>query len=190
MSRWFLVSFIGAMLASGTAFQNTPTPQSLDPARPYEDAEAYKVYSVLLANSDRPLLIFQETGGDMGCLDSVRAHDKQAASAFDDYVKVNERVWMLQDKFSFKKPHKLVDSADTKAMYEEQEKEATRLGYRAGSGYFILSAVGFNADKTIAVVNVYYHCGGMCGDGHLRVLRKTDGIWTETIEGQVCVVNS
>src|SRR5882672_2528443 len=152
MSRWFLVSFIGAMLASGTVFQDAPTSQLPNPARPYEDAEAYKVYSALLANSDRPLLIFQETGEDMGCLDAVRAHDKQAASALDDYVKVNERGWMLQDKFSFKKPHKLIGPADTKAMYEEQEKEADRLGYRAGSGYFVLSAVGFNADKTIAVV--------------------------------------
>jgi len=190
MSRWFIVSFIGAMLASGTVFQNAPASPPPNPAQRYEDAEAYKVYSAALANSDKPMLIQLETWADIRCLNSVRAADKQAASAFDDYVKVNETKWVLQNKFNFPKPPKLVGPEEIRAMFVEQEKEYQKGGPVTQRGYFILSAVGFNAEKTIAVVNIYYTCGGLCSDGFLTVLRKTDGIWTETIEDQVCVVNS
>jgi hypothetical protein len=40
-----------------------------------------------------------------------------------------------------------------------------------------LSAVGFNADETIAVVFIGYHCGEECRGGEFRALEKKTGKW-------------
>jgi hypothetical protein len=154
--------------------------------QPDEDAEAYKVYSALLAETRKPLFVRYDTVGYSGCLSSVRDKDKSAASAFDDYLKVNLTRYALQNKFSLPKPPKLIGPREIKAMYEERQKERQTRGFFAMPGYFVFSAVGFNANRTIAVVNIYYVCGGLCGEGHLAVLRKFDGVWKETKEDRGC----
>jgi len=152
---------------------------------PYEDAEAYKVYSALLPQSDLPLLIRKDTiVGEKYCLLSVRAIDKSAASAFDDYEKVNLTSWTLQDKFSLPKLPTLVTTDDLRAMDEEDQRTGReKPGSSRTRPHFVLSAVGFNADKTIAAVWIHYYHGG----GHLAVLRKTDGMWKEVKEDKVCI---
>jgi hypothetical protein len=165
--------------------------QQLQKPFPYEDAEAYKVYSALLPQSDLPLLILNDTIGEKTCLSSVRAVDKSAASAFDDYEKVNLTSWKLQDKFSLPKLPKLVSNDDIRTMDEEDRRTGReKPGSSRTQPHFILSAVGFNADKTIAVVWIYYACGGLCGNGRLAVLRKADGAWKETKEDPACIIMS
>lgn len=44
---------------------------------------------------------------------------------------------------------------------------------------FHVSAVGFNRDRTRALVYVGHHCGMLCGGGRYHVLVKTDGRWQE-----------
>jgi hypothetical protein len=44
-------------------------------------------------------------------------------------------------------------------------------------GWIELSAIGFNADKTVAVVYMGHLCGGLCGGGQFHVLQKKDGKW-------------
>jgi len=44
-------------------------------------------------------------------------------------------------------------------------------------GWIELSAVGFNHDKTVAIVYIGHHCGRLCGGGGFRVLRKAEGKW-------------
>jgi hypothetical protein len=43
-----------------------------------------------------------------------------------------------------------------------------------------MSAVGFDADQTRALVYMENHCGSLCGDGATRFLRKEDGRWRLT----------
>ncbi len=47
--------------------------------------------------------------------------------------------------------------------------------YPDSGGYNELSAVGFNSDKTVAVVYVAHFCGGLCGGGGFHVLEKKEG---------------
>ena len=54
----------------------------------------------------------------------------------------------------------------------------------AGSGYIQVSAVGFDAAKTRAMVFVTYECGGLCGGGNLYLLEKVNGSWREA--AKVC----
>ena len=47
------------------------------------------------------------------------------------------------------------------------------------SGYIQVSAVGFDAAKTRAMVFIAYECGGLCGGGNLYLLEKVSGSWRE-----------
>jgi hypothetical protein len=56
-------------------------------------------------------------------------------------------------------------------------------------GYFVMSTVGFNRDKTLAVVYTGSTCGGLCGRWALHLLQKIDGKW-KTVSGVRCVTVS
>jgi hypothetical protein len=49
--------------------------------------------------------------------------------------------------------------------------------YPDSGGFVDLSAVGFNADKTVAIVSKGRWCGSLCGEGAYQVLQKIDGNW-------------
>ena len=44
-------------------------------------------------------------------------------------------------------------------------------------GYFVISHVGLNLDKTEALVYVDHFCGGLCGSGDYVLMRKVGGVW-------------
>ena len=53
-----------------------------------------------------------------------------------------------------------------------------------------VSAVGFNLDKTVAIVAAESDCGPLCGSGGMSFLRKVDGAWHEfKPSGTICIVN-
>lgn len=44
-------------------------------------------------------------------------------------------------------------------------------------GWIELSAVGFSADKSIAIVYMGHHYGNLGGKGEFHVLQKRGGVW-------------
>jgi hypothetical protein len=44
-------------------------------------------------------------------------------------------------------------------------------------GYFVVSHVGLNLEKTEALVYVDHFCGGLCGEGEYVLMRKVNGVW-------------
>jgi hypothetical protein len=44
-------------------------------------------------------------------------------------------------------------------------------------GYFVVSHVGLNLNKTEALLYSDYFCGGLCGGGSYVLMRKVDGVW-------------
>jgi hypothetical protein len=44
-------------------------------------------------------------------------------------------------------------------------------------GYFVVSHVGLNLNKTEALLYVDHFCGGLCGSGDYVLMRKVDGVW-------------
>ena len=62
--------------------------------------------------------------------------------------------------------------------YELASKDDLSLQQNPDTGGLIeVSAVGFNGDKTVAVVYMGHHCGGLCGGGAIHVLLKSLGRW-------------
>jgi hypothetical protein len=194
MSRKILLpSILFLILSQSALFAQT------DKLPKYEDATAYEVYSAILTypeatqlSKSNKLVIRRETLRNFGAfLDNdepskicLRPDDESAktiGTALDDFVKVNKTKWQLQEKFRLEIPYKLVDSATIISIinpFTEKEdwKEFYKL-YPDSNGFVDLSAVGFNADKTVAVVSKGRWCGGLCGEGEYYVLQKKEGKW-------------
>ena len=54
-----------------------------------------------------------------------------------------------------------------------------REAFPQSRGYLILSAVGFNADKTLALVYVEHRCRGLCAAARYYILEKRKAHWTQ-----------
>jgi hypothetical protein len=150
--------------------------------KPYDVAEAYQVYSAIIPEvSPNP-----ETNTWFISIDTLptgRSLDDQAReqwkqtrgsdTALDDYFKVNRKIWLLQRKFTLPKPYELVTSDEIKAMFPRH--------FRGNFGelWLELSAVGFNADKSLAVVYMSHVCTTQCccAEGTSYVLQKQNGKW-------------
>jgi len=157
--------------------------QDAGPARRYENTEAYRVYNFLLPREEsyaftkQTLLIGQETMQDFdairGCLTS------EAQSKFEDAIadfnNIAKTKWLLQPRFQIGKPHKLVGQDIPSSLPEAQ-----------GEGPYVeMSAVGFNHDKTRAIVFISSMCGRLCGSSSFHLLEKTDANWKE-VPGVIC----
>jgi len=151
---------------------------------PYEDADAYEVYSAILpsewplhAANAKALIIQSETRTYKMCLRPDKEWENIVGPAISDYQKMNDKHWLLQRKFSIEVPYKLVSSDELKSVFERGSWENFYKEYPASGGVIELSAVGFNADKTIAVVYVAHLCGILCGGGGFQVCQKKMGRW-------------
>jgi hypothetical protein len=78
----------------------------------------------------------------------------------------NKEVWALERAFHIDLPYELTSKDD---LATQQERNT--------GGLVEVSAVGFNADKTVAIVYVGHHCGLLCGGGAVHVLLKKQGRW-------------
>lgn len=169
----------------------------------YTDSDAYEVYSVLLgkelplSGSKAKLVIEVETtdyprigGSQSDCLIPAESEKTMYEPVIAAYREANKKKWLLQPKFAPSIPYQLVSAATVKEIFAKKGVGGWKDFYKKypnSGGVTSLSAVGFNSDKTIAIVYMGNSCGGLCGFGRYHVLKKANGIWTE-IEwhGAIC----
>lgn len=91
---------------------------------------------------------------------------------------------MLHSGFQISKPTRLVTREELDAAFKSPPAstmgdgwEGFRLHFLESAGYLILSGVGFNADRTIALVYMEHRCGGLCGAARYYILQKRNGRW-------------
>jgi len=157
----------------------TPASSSLKPA--YEIADAYDVYAAVLPKDwmlygkpAKQLIVQQETYPAKMCLEPEPESGKLIGEAIEDYKKQNERMWFLQRKFKTDKPYVVLSS---EAFMGKNQGRWEMPAFPDSGGYFLLSAVGFNSQRTVAVVWVEQRCGRLCGKGEFHVLQKTQNEW-------------
>lgn len=192
-----LAVFLGLVfVATNVLGQESSLPQ------PYTDKDAYQIYEKLIPNEETwgsgTKVIEQETiQGQMGsmdlesCVSPEVMHDFQDAIA--NFKNANSRQWLLQRQFELPGPYELVNSDTIKATFQagEQNKgkdappldagwKAFAARYPGSGGIIVLSAVGFNKDKTRAVVYTGASCGPLCGAWSFHLFKKVNGNWTET----------
>ena len=176
----------------------TPTYQ---PAakEPYEVAEAYEVYSVVLPHEESygfakgTLVIQQDTiqkQEALGpCLTAEAAN--RFKDAISDFDRLESKSWLLQRKFDFAKPYILVDSSTIDRLFQCGPKVGIAFykRYPESGGYLTMSPVGFNTDKTQAIVYIASSCGSLCGRCGFHLLERVQGNWKEA-PGVSCLMVS
>lgn len=169
-----------------------------------EEKDSYEIYSFLL-RKEMPQqwnisawAISQETrtfpfdGEPNGrspaaCLEPSPDQKSIYLPLIEDYVAKNKNKLILKPKFDLPK-FALVDDVVTKAIQERRIRSASGVSANSGDAaklvfplnavvIFDVSAVGFNADRTRALVYVGHNCGGLCGGGTYHLLVKKDGHW-------------
>lgn len=157
-------------------------------AEAYTDADAYEVYNAILtsrrhvenANMSANATVFvipSLTQSEKMCLEPDKESQKIIGSAISDYVKKNEKSWLLQPLLNGELNYQLIAPEEYGAASWERgwiEYYKKHPGY---VNWIELSAVGFNEDKTVAVVYLRHMCGMLCGDGNFHVLQKKEGKW-------------
>jgi len=155
---------------------------------PVEEKEFYEIYSLLLKwqmafvaemhpgksitsitwfikRETQPLEDLARDKSDMEiCLRGL-SQDKRAIyqPLIDDYINKNKKILILERKFDLprytltEQTHALLPISDAVVLD--------------------VSAVGFNRDRTRALVSLQYWCGGICGEAGYYFLVKKDGRW-------------
>ncbi len=109
--------------------------------------------------------------------------------AISNYVEINKNARLIEKAFPMDQPFELIFAAELKGIFGQGVGgwQAFYNRYPNSGGWIELSAVGFNADKTVAVVYTAHHCGMLCGSGEFKVLEKKEGKWQPlTWQGSRC----
>jgi hypothetical protein len=155
-----------------------------DQTKPYEDQEAYEVYSSIIpsewplrAARAKTLIMQNETKGFQMCLRPEKEWEEKVGPAISDYVRLNREPLLLQRKINVEVPYQLIMADELRSAMQTADWEGFYQRYPNSGGWIELSAVGFNATKTVAVVYMGHHCGSLCGGGGFHVLEKKNGQW-------------
>jgi hypothetical protein len=171
--------------------------QSSVSAKTYDVEDAYQIYSLLLPHEESysfakgTLIIQEETelmrDGSEPCVTPEAASRFKEAIA--DYKRLNTRPWLLQRQFQIEKSYEIVSSETIGIVFRSGGWDGFPKRYPESAGYIIMSAVGFNKEKTLAVVYSGSSCGSLCGSWRFHLLAKIDGYWKE-VTGVTCTTVS
>jgi hypothetical protein len=187
-----------AVIAVALQTRANPNPPISAPQK-YSDPDACDVYSAVLPmdewywQNSKTLLIVQEIppsewpiGSPKGALQGTAEFSKAFAGVFKAFEAANQQEMLLECDFTIQKSYKMVSKAELHAAFRHLPPNAVTDGWEGfrdsfpdSSGYLILSGVGFNSDKTIALVYVEHRCGNMCGGSRYYILEKRNGQWAK-----------
>jgi hypothetical protein len=174
----------------------TGTPAKKKPAV-YDDADGYAVLSFLLGGTTadthgaaiRVNAITKVEGADSittlrKCVTSIPNAFQEAA---DDYVQKSKSPYLLQNKFALATPPVIVKNARTRGSdMKHPPRTDEEILKKITSGTIFLLAVGFDHNKTHAIVFEDYICGSLCGWGTYHFLVKSSDGWKEEKGIRMC----
>lgn len=170
-----MMALVSPLIASA---QNTP--------ETYREREAYEIYASLLPAQwpvteahTQKMIIRAETGSYEMCLKPEGESIAIVGPAIANFLEVNKRSWLLERAIPMALAYEFVFEKELDAIFANGPAgwKAFYEKFPDSGGYNEVSAVGFNADKTVAVVYVAHSCGGLCGGGTFHVLQKKEGKW-------------
>jgi hypothetical protein len=120
--------------------------------------------------------------------------DREAANKFKEChfrsCLLESKSWLLQ-RIDFAKPYTLVDSSTIDRLFRHGPEgwDSFYKRYPESGGYLTLSPVGFNKDKTQAIVYIASSCGSLCRRWGFHLLERVQGNWKEVL-GVSCLMVS
>lgn len=162
-------------------------------AKIYDVEDAYQIYSLLLPQEESygfakgTLIIQEETVSERvashPCVTPEAA--RRFKDAIADYHRLNKEPGLLKRQFQIEKPYEVVSSDAIWALLKDGGWDTFYKRYPHSGGYVIMSAVGFNKEKTRAIVYTGSSCGAQCGRWSFHLLEKIDDNWKE-VAGVSC----
>ncbi len=165
------------------------------------DAEDYAVYSAILttlyAKSSPNLLVIDKDVA--GCvrseknaegalawqksLDALpRKMTNLSAATVVDFKRKLQSCQQLNTEFSISTKVILFEQQVRKTIFSGQNAQQAwqkfNLKFPGANGYINFSNVGFNADRSQALVDTYRKCGQKCGAEQIVLLSKVNGKWS------------
>lgn len=188
------VIFLGCRRSGDSTARRSPQPR--EDARPplsstNDGKDVYAVYDALLGGpssddspaSGEPIAIEDRTHVESLCSlgPAVTLLDRGLRSAAEDFAAQDSRPWPLQvDELRLGRKVESMSSKEIDDIFSAEGPsgwERFRKEYPDVHGYVELSAVGFNADRSFALVYSAVHCGPLCGAGGFVTLAKKKGVW-------------
>lgn len=183
----------GRIFSSAKQFSQSQS-SSREQRRGIEDEE-YAVYSALInentgdENINRPLVIKDKPSAWVGSLeeekstfyeDLLKSSSILSSETVDDLRAKNEETHTFKRRFDIKRKYILVSEKEIDDIFKKGGGwwEEFYRRYPETRGFATFSRVGFNDDKTQALVYQAHSCGGLCGGGAYVLLVKINGVWT------------
>jgi hypothetical protein len=162
------------------------------------DAEEYAVISAAIngrhgqeeekESSERVILIKDMTEPWMGFegdperfVAELKESSKELSDeTIQDYKAKNQQSHKLAARLDVKVHYVLVDADEINGFFKEKGPggwEDFYKKYPKSGGFTTFSRVGFNADRTQALVYQSHSCGGLCGGGSCLLFVKKDATW-------------
>lgn len=149
------------------------------------DVEEYSVYSVVLSDDGyidaktRQVVIRNHTlpGFTGGPIQS--GIHSLSRETIDDYESKNKSTTPLKAELNLKVRYTLISDEEVDKIFHDPAAgwETFFSKFPGSKGLINLSRVGFNSDRTQAIVHVGIGCGGTCGDTQVIFLRKDNNQW-------------
>lgn len=156
--------------------------------KPVDDSESYAVYSALLPDAAmrqmrRTMIVIQAEGTtNSGCWPSGPPIETEWRSVLESLRAENAHARTILPGFTLSVPYIVLPKADIMAMFTGPLGDWRPFynRYPDSAGYLGLSAVGFDTDRTKAIVYIGHSYGGWGGEDSYHLLRKSAGRWQET----------
>jgi len=191
---FLLAAIMVVLLPTGKPSQRKT---AISQATRQEDKEVYEVYAAVLPmdswywENSKVILILGDIpprewpiGSPREALNGDARFIESFEPIFASFEAANKTAMMLHSDLQLSKPTRLVTRAELDAAFETPSGtnvgdgwEGFRHHFPDSAGYLILSGVGFNADRTIALVYEEHRCGGLCGAARYYILQKRNGRW-------------
>lgn len=182
---WFSIVTTAALISiscvSSVVAQNAP------------DSDEYSVYAALLqqefvGKGTKEIVVRKQTAvdnfsDDESLTDLMESLPSLAKETFEDFGSRNKNSVELTNKFNLKVKVNLVGEEINRIFYESRQLNSKEDGwevfhkkYPTADAIITLSRVGFNKDKSQALMFVAHSCGWLCGEGnYILLVNKADG---------------
>jgi hypothetical protein len=175
---------LGSTVLGGWQDSATPAGTVLSP---YADKDAYLIYAILLeSNKSTPVVIQTEKDSRSGAtpenigIKGDASFSKVWGVVVRDFAKQFLKPNLLARNIAIEVPYELVPKQKIRQIFESAGKwDLFYERYPLSGGYYSFSAVGFDAMKVHAIVQMNHYCGMLCGGGGPRFFEKKNGKWLE-----------
>ena len=169
---------------------------------PALDDEEYAVYSALIqslySNSAKVLVIDNFVSGCVPVGNNAEGErawqqslnslpgklPKLSPKTVADFKSKSRDCRTIESKLTLPTKYILISQQERRAIFSKADVnkswQSFQQKYPGANGYINISNIGFNEDRTQALVNTFRKCGEKCGGEKMVVLTKANGKWSMT----------